>query len=262
MKFGIANISSIPLRREPAESSEMMTEILFGEHFEIVELIDRWAKIKLNFDNYIGWIDKKMIQEITEEFFNGITQNNTFVSQLFINNIENKSTKQTFYIGGGSSFPFFRNETKCFFLGEHEYELLEDIKSCSSCDIRKRIIDSAMQYMNSAYLWGGRNPFGIDCSGLTQVAYKIHGININRDARKQIEHGSNIDFIDNAKNADLAFFDNSDGIITHVGLVLEGGKILHASGKVRIDKLDHQGIYNEERKIYTHKLRMIKDILG
>lgn len=260
LKFGIANVSSIPLRREPAEQSEMMTEILFGEHFEILKLIDRWAKIKLNFDNYEGWIDKKMIQEISEDYFNSISKENTFVTQKFINRITNNSTNDSFPIGGGSSLPLFNKKSKIFQIGNDIYTLNEDVIDFDS-NIRKNIIETASKYMNSAYLWGGRNPFGIDCSGLTQVAYKIHGIDINRDASKQVIHGVDVSFVEEAKSGDLAFFDNAEGVITHVGLVLEGGRILHASGKVRIDKLDHQGIFNEERQIYTHKLRVIKNLI-
>lgn len=258
--FGISDVSSIPLRREPSEASEMMTEILFGEHFEVLETIERWAKIKTVFDHYEGWIDKKMIVELSETEFQSINDKNTFVTQNFVNRITNLATSESFLIGGGSSLPNFDFQAKTFKIGKLVFVLNEEIKIGES-EIRQKIYNSAIQYLNSAYLWGGRNPMGIDCSGLTQVSYKINNVAINRDASQQVVHGTNVDFIGDAKLCDLAFFDNAEGRITHVGLVLPDNKILHASGKVRIDTLDHQGIFNEQRKIYTHKLRVIKNIL-
>ncbi|OFX49884.1 MAG: hypothetical protein A2046_16210 [Bacteroidetes bacterium GWA2_30_7] len=261
MKYGICNISSIPIRKEPAESSEMRTELLFGEHFKILELTERWAKIKLAFDGYEGWIDRKIIQALTESEFESINNSSCFITNQQINKVQNLTNNIEFLIGGGSSLPNFDAKTKSFNLGEEKYKLLSEFFKTDKSDLRKGIIDFATKYINCSYLWGGRNPFGIDCSGLSQISYKVFGINILRDASQQVTHGKIIEFIDDAKPADLAFFDNADGLITHVGLILDKNHIIHSSGKVRIDKIDHQGIFNEERQIYTHKLRIIKNII-
>ena len=261
MQYGICNISSIPIRKEPAESSEMRTEILFGEHFEIIELIERWAKIKLAFDSYEGWIDRKIIQTLTESEFEEINNSAFFTTNQQINRVLNLNNNIEFLIGGGSSLPKFDAKSKSFFLGENQYKLVSEYNVTDYVDLRKGIISFCEKYINCSYLWGGRNPFGIDCSGLSQISYKTFGINILRDASQQVTHGKIVEFIDDAKPADLAFFDNADGVITHVGLIFDKNHIIHASGKVRIDKIDHQGIYNEERKIYTHKLRIIKNLI-
>lgn len=261
MQYGICNISSIPIRKEPAESSEMRTEILFGEHFEILELIERWARIKLSFDGYEGWIDRKIIQSLTKEEFEGINNSDKFITNQQINKVITDKNNIEFLIGGGSSLPYFDSKTKSFKLGEEKYKLVSEYTKTDKSDLRKGIIDFSLKYLNCSYLWGGRNPFGIDCSGLSQISYKTYGINILRDASQQVTHGNIVNFIDDAKPADLAFFDNVDGLITHVGLILDSNHIIHASGKVRIDKIDHQGIFNEERKIYTHKLRIIKNLI-
>ena len=134
-----------------------------------------------------------------------------------------------------------------------------------STDSRKvisgNIVTQAQIFLNAPYLWGGRSPFGIDCSGFTQLVYKLCGIQLKRDANQQAEQGETITFLQESKAGDLAFFENSDGRIVHVGIILDNNKIIHASGKVRIDKIDHQGIFNEEKKNYSHNLRLIKRIV-
>ena len=123
------------------------------------------------------------------------------------------------------------------------------------------MIKNAFYFLNSPYLWGGRTPFGIDCSGFVQIAARLSGISLPRDTQEQAEEGEIINLISEAKPGDLAFFDNIDGRIIHVGIILENGQIIHASGKVRIDTIDHQGIFNEESKKYSHQLRVIKRII-
>ena len=123
------------------------------------------------------------------------------------------------------------------------------------------ITDSAMKFINSPYIWGGRIPSGIDCSGFTQLVYKIQGTPIPRDSWQQAEVGKIIDFIDQAEPGDLVFFDNDRGKISHVGMILSRGLVIHASGRVRIDSIDHQGIFKAEIGGYSHKLRMIRRII-
>ncbi|MCY7361282.1 MAG: C40 family peptidase, partial [Ignavibacteria bacterium] len=124
-----------------------------------------------------------------------------------------------------------------------------------------QITEIALKYLNAPYLWGGRSPYGIDCSGFTQMVYKFFGIRLKRDAYQQAEQGRTIDYIDHTQTGDLAFFHNEDGKIKHVGIILQHKKIIHASGCVRIDSIDHHGIYNHDKKTYSHNLRFFKRIL-
>jgi gamma-D-glutamyl-L-lysine dipeptidyl-peptidase len=123
------------------------------------------------------------------------------------------------------------------------------------------ILKLARRYLYAPYLWGGRSPFGIDCSGFTQVVFMMAGLKLKRDASQQVGQGEGVDFAEQAQAADLAFFDNDKGNIVHVGIVMNNNHIIHAAGQVRIDRLDHFGIFNETLGKYTHKLRLIKRFL-
>ena len=126
---------------------------------------------------------------------------------------------------------------------------------------KSELINTALLYLNAPYLWGGKTPFGIDCSGLTQMVYKINGYFLKRNAAEQATQGEALSFIEESEPGDLAFFDNDDGVIDHVGLIMKNNYIIHAHGQVRIDRLDHSGIFNTKEKRYTHKLRVIKKII-
>ena len=126
---------------------------------------------------------------------------------------------------------------------------------------KNNIIKTAFLYMNAPYLWGGKTPLGIDCSGFTQMVYRINGYKLLRDASQQAAQGEALSFIEESEPGDLAFFDDEEGKIVHVGIILKENYIIHAHGKVRIDRLDHSGIYNVEKRKHTHKLRVIKKIV-
>src|SRR5690606_32644982 len=126
---------------------------------------------------------------------------------------------------------------------------------------KRFLIETALLYLNTPYLWGGKTPFGIDCSGFTQMVYKLNGYKLLRDASQQATQGEALSFIEESEPGDLAFFDNHEGIITHVGIIMEDNYIIHAHGKVRIDRLDHSGIFNYDTRSHTHRLRVIKRII-
>ena len=136
--------------------------------------------------------------------------------------------------------------------------ILDDSEAINEIQDKAKLIDTAFLYLNTPYLWGGRTPFGIDCSGFTQMVYKLNGFKLERDASQQALQGEPLSFIEESEAGDLAFFDNDEGVITHVGIIMEDNYIIHSSGKVRIDRVDHLGIFNPDTQRHTHKLRVIK----
>jgi hypothetical protein len=261
MKYAIACSAVIPLRPEASEKSEMLTQIMFGEHLEVFGTVGNWANVKNAFDGYLGWIDKKTLIEIDEKQFQKLNEPEAIhvLQELYSFAIDENNAE--YILPAGSSIPNYNSKDLTFNISQKQFKLKETPKN-NNISKREIICNSAMHFLNSPYLWGGKNPFGIDCSGLSQVAYKIAGIAIPRDASKQVTAGESVSFLSETKPGDLAFFDNDEGIITHVGILLSPNKIIHASGKVRIDTIDHQGIYNNELNKYTHKLRVVMNMIG
>jgi len=253
--FGICLQTLIPIRIHPSERAEMTTQLLFGESYSIIELSGNWAKIFTSFDSYEGWIDKKLITYINEDDFNKYTNSSWPNCQKIISPIHNTSKNSILPLVAGSSLPGLKS-TGNLELNNNSFHYKHKILQADLNGENVAII--AKQFTNAPYLWGGRTILGIDCSGLSQIAYKIAGVSIKRDASQQIEHGTSINFISEAKPGDLAFFDNDEGNIIHVGIMLNPNQIIHASGWVRIDRIDHQGIYNADINKYSHKLRVIK----
>ena len=252
--FGICNLAIVPVRAEASDRSEQVSQLLFGEHFKIIEMTAKWVQIELAFDNYIGWIDAKQYQPITEEHYTVLNNTPIVLNSDLVEYITTPNNQLT-SITLGASLSFLDNEE----INTSKYSF-EGIKVCGQKP-KSDLVKTAFMYLNAPYLWGGKTPFGIDCSGFTQMVYKLNGYKLLRDASQQSMQGEALSFIEESEPGDLAFFDNEEGNIIHVGIIMEDNHIIHASGKVRIDRLDHLGIFNAETNKHTHKLRVIKKII-
>jgi len=262
MRYGISNLSIVPVRSDPHEKSEMCTQILFGEHYTIIEENAKWCQVELAFDGYQGWIDRKMVNEIEEEAFLELAEIPRIVTTDVFNIIQPAGGYNNFLIVAGSSLPHFDKVARTFKIGNIVYTIQGNSIAGANREVREVIIENALKYFNAPYLWGGRTPFGIDCSGFSQVLYKMAGLTIPRDAVQQAMMGVNLTFVEEALPGDLAFFDNEDGAITHVGVIWEKNKIIHSSGKVRIDNVDHFGIFNIDTGRYTHQMRLMRRLIS
>jgi len=230
MDKGICNFPLIACRKEPNERSEMVTQLLFGESYELIDENDLWLKIKADRDDYESWIDKKLHSPGLNDSVDRYP-----VQEVFATIVKDDLNKLV--VPGGSL-----STEKSLAIGDNS------------------IIDTALGYKGAPYLWGGKSIWGIDCSGFVQVVFQIHDIDLSRDAYQQAEWGDNVEFNNLIEPGDLAFFAKTDEKISHVGICMDNEQIIHAAGKVRIDKLDHHGIFNVDTKEYTHELRLIKRI--
>ncbi|NEW83094.1 MAG: C40 family peptidase [Mariniphaga sp.] len=262
MRYGISNLSIVPVRSEPREKSEMCTQILFGEHYTIIEENAKWCQVKLAFDGYEGWIDRKMVNEIDEQDFLELEEIPRIVTTDVFNIVQPAGDYSNFLIVAGSSLPHFDRVAHTFKIGKVAYSIQGNSIASPPNEVRVVIIENALKYFNAPYLWGGRSPFGIDCSGFSQILYKMAGLTIPRDAVQQAMLGENLTFVEEALPGDLAFFDNEEGAIIHVGIIWEKNKIIHSSGKVRIDNVDHFGIFNIDTGRYTHQMRLMRRLIN
>lgn len=254
--YALCPLSVIPVRKEASDKSEMVTQLLLGETMEILSKSGNWRKIRCTYDDYTGWVDVKQILPIDGAYFSQMqTEPVQLVTDLVQIAIREKNEILPILIGSVLN----NYNGKTFKVGEQQFEFEGNVQLTDKARPENIMLHSFM-FLNSPYLWGGRSPFGIDCSGFTQIVFKLCGIKLKRDAYQQAEQGEIVNLLEEAKPGDLAFFDNADKKIIHVGIVLDGHRIIHASGKVRIDRLDHQGIFNAETGNYSHNLRIIKRV--
>jgi gamma-D-glutamyl-L-lysine dipeptidyl-peptidase len=258
MSSAICNLSLVPVRSEPTDRAEMVTQLLFGELFHIERQEGNWLFITCDFDSYQGWIDVKQCRPVSDAFVEIYNASPSPISTELLQIVFNESRKIAIPVVLGSTLPNFIN--KNFYIDEDKYSF-DGPCSVANNVTREKICETALQYLNSPYLWGGRSPLGIDCSGLVQMVYRMNGYKLRRDAVQQSSQGGQVSFASEAAPGDIAFFENEEGNIIHTGIILPGNKIIHSSGRVKIDDLDHEGIYSHEYQRYTHKLRLIKTIL-
>lgn len=250
MQYGICHLSIVPIRTHPDDSAEMCSQLLYGEHMKVLESRKKWSRVRTAYDSYEGWVCNNQFATITETDYKELDSksNPDFSSDIIAHACSSEGMLLPLLLGSiVSSSPLL----------QHQFEG----HSISGKQSKTNLVEIALLYLKAPYQWGGKTPFGIDCSGFTQMVYKINGHFLKRDAEQQSQQGEPLSFIEESEPGDLAFFDNNEGIIDHVGIILKDNYIIHAHGHVRIDRLDHTGIFNTEKKLYTHKLRVIKKIL-
>lgn len=244
-KHAFCLVSVSPLRKEPKDSAEMISQLLFGEIVKIHSVLGPWVEVTTLLDDYKGFVDSKHLLPLSEQDI--LNWQETYTNQYNINKeISTPWGKQIISCGS------FIGSSPSFKIGDYSFECAAEAQELNPDIVLGNLI-------NTPYLWGGKSSFGIDCSGLSQLFFRLSGINLPRDAYQQAEIGKAIMFGNHQKN-DLAFFENKDGKIIHVGIIQENNKIIHASGRVRIDGLDETGIFNNEMNQYTHFLSSIKKI--
>jgi len=258
--YGLCHLPLIPLRLSAAHQSEMISQLIFGEIYSIIQSEENWLKIKLENDGYEGWIDKNQYLEITTLVIQDIIKQKIYYTSSAITEAFYPAKEENIYLPFGAAL--FNFESGVFSFNTSIFEIKN---GTSVLPDKKKFNDNienlARLFLNVPYLWGGKTHLGIDCSGFMQQIFKIAGIQLPRDAWQQALEGKVVDFLETAQLGDLAFFDNAEGKITHVGMLLNKNQIIHASAKVKINTIDNYGILTERLDNYSHKLRIIKRIV-
>lgn len=253
MEYMVCCVPVSPLKAEASHKAEMVSQQLFGEKsFVLDRTDDKWVKIELKYDGYQGWVQQSHLVSIDEEQF---VNTDKELTADWVNEIDYNGHLMN--VPMGSSLSAFQNGIA--FWRKNSVHFKGKVWNPEEIKINSKLIKQiAFKFLNTSYLWGGKSVFGIDCSGFSQMLYKFLNKQLPRDAWQQAEAGEVVNFLQEAHCGDLAFFDNEEGKIIHVGILLNDHEIIHAAGKVRLDKIDTEGILNLETKQRTHKLRIIK----
>jgi hypothetical protein len=259
MAFAICKLSVIPIRSGASNSSEMISQMLFGETAEIIEIKNKlWIKIKCSFDGIIGWASPKQFEIIHKNDYELFNSKYDIVLEYWHPAI---SDNRQLYLSLGAHLPNF--DGLKFTLNGNQYLFSgQAVKKSEKLKSGSFVLKLASRYLYTPFLSGGRSILGIDSGGLTQMIYKIIGIKLSRNPEDQVYQGKLIHFFEEAKDGDLFFFENTKSSVHHVGIYSEEGKIIHPDGFVKIDLVDHFGIFDKSQNRYTYKLRVIKRLLG
>ena len=249
MKYGISELSIVPVRTEKNIASAMCTQLLYGEYFKVLENKKKRCRIRTIPDGCEGWVDNRQVRPLSKKEFLVLEKlKRTKLCADLVSFIEGETHLTPIILG---------SRLNGLRLLKHSFD--GEIVKLS---VKKKALSTfALSYLNAPYLDGGKTPFGIDAPGLVQMVYRLYGKELPRTIEGQSKEGEVLSFIEESVQGDLAFFDNSEGELIHVGIMLEDHHIIHSYGKVRIDRIDHTGIFNREEKRYTHQLRMIKKVV-
>lgn len=242
----------IPLRAAPSHRAEMVSQVIFGERFRITDTVSHWFRIETLFDDYRGWIDA-----IHGGFGKWDSSEEGYIAACDIRCAREDGS--VIYLPAGSELFGLASDLSSFEIAGERFKIVDPVPELFS--LTSDPVETALRFINSPYLWGGRTSMGIDCSGLVQIVFKIHGIALPRDASVQALTGDPVEFFSEAKQGDLLFFSSENGAITHTGILTGANTIIHSSGVVRIDRVDHQGIWRGDNAGYSHRLRLIKRLI-
>jgi len=259
MEYGICMQALVPVRFQPGDKQEMTNQLLLGDQVFIKGQVKEWVLVQTVDDEYEGWVDRKQVSMISKEEFNELLNADDYYSLELASRVSSEDGQKKLMFTLGARLPGYNLNR--FQVGGNVFSFPGETCSNHEKATPEHILLYAEKYLDAPYLWGGRSPFGIDCSGLVQMVFKMGGVLLPRDSSQQVNEGKTVNFIHEAQPGDLAFFGDEEGDITHVGILTGNGSIIHASGKVRVDHVDHQGIFNAIDNKYTHHLRVIKRIL-
>ena len=253
--------SIVPVRSDAREGAEQNTQMLFGELAQVLEEQDRWTRVRLESDGQEGWVDTKMIAPIAgkdlKAYCEALKKAATVAFPMTYAVSENNG--QTIPLTAGTKLTNYK-DGRFEVLGVG-FRIDASMVLTAPRELNQEtLLQTVRFFINTPYLWGGKNALGMDCSGFTQIVLSLFGKKLLRNASEQVTQGDPVNDLSQAKAGDLAFFDHEDGRISHVGIIIDPERIIHCSGRVKVEKLDPTGIFNAETGTYSHHLVSIRRV--
>lgn len=252
MNKAINLLSVIPMRKEPAHRSEMVSQLLFGERADRLGEEKDFTRVRSEYDGYEGWIQSNQLEDLPGENAPATQFTAAYTGKVFVGG-------KLIRVPYGS--PWYAPASGPL-MEQKQVEYLvaaSEIWDSSGLALTEDSLRTVYEiYLNTPYLWGGKSVFGIDCSGFAQQVFKMFGLPLLRDAYLQAGQGEAVEHLSSSRTGDLAFFHNEKGNVIHVGIILKENRIVHASGKVRIDVLDEEGIINTDTGKRSHRLHSMR----
>lgn len=261
MKYAVVSKSIGVLKSEPYETAMSIDEVLFGMNIEILRQVsNNWFYVKTHY-NYNGYINKKNIIIDDTISIRWENEKNAVVTKSFADVLNKPEasgytmlnlTQGAHLVSLGEMSEnqnFIKVKLPRSKIGWVRKSFISDLKNSydksDEQNLRENLVKSALSYIGTQYRWGGKSPFGIDCSGLCSMAYMLNGIIIYRDA--EIKYGFPIREItyDKLKKSDLIFFPG------HVAMYLGDGNYIHSSTHNDVVKINS---FNSAKENYNEYL--------
>ncbi len=257
--FGVCRLSVVSVKAKADARSHQVNQLLFGDHYEVLTTSGdkKWLLIRNFYDLSEGWINRMQHHSISREYFDQINQADFKITTDIASTILYKKNPVTILLG--SIVPISQSE---LFKIEEQFAFNGESKSLGLKRDFEFLRSIIKKYLNAPEEEGGKTPFGIDGPGLNQMVFKIAGYMLSHAIDRQASQGKKIHDVEVSHPGDLAFFKDSQNVITHTGIIIEDGRIVHAHGQVRIDMINEEGILNQDTKVYTHSLHSIRRILN
>ena len=263
ISYAIVLHSVVPVRSAPDEAAEQETQLLFGETCQITDEVSRWYKIKNDYDGQEGWVDFKMVTKMSEEEYRTYTSSNlTAMVKMPMAYAVSEGNGQTFPLTAGTHLCNYKDGT--FEVLGSKFLIDPQMVAEKPIELTKENFMQVVRYfLNTPYLWGGKNCMGMDCSGFSGIVLSLFGKRLLRNAREQVHQGTEVGFLSEAQCGDLVFFDHQSRNpeltnISHVGILLSPDTVIHCSGRVKVERIDSNGIIETETGKYSHDLRAIR----
>ena len=279
---GISLHSVVPVRTEARETAEMSTQILFAEQCEILAEQARWYQVRLCQDGQEGWVDKKMLTPLSAEEEQKLPAEATAMVLMPMAYAVSENNGQTIPLTAGTRLCNYKDGR--FELLGVGFRIDPSMVLTAPLPVDEpHLLQAVRFFLNIPYLWGGKNAMGMDCSGFTQVVLSLFGKHLLRNASEQATQGTEVNRLEDAQAGDLAFFckpqtnhanngknannenHGAHAPITHVGILIDKQRIIHCSGRVKVEKIDATGIFSIEQTDakhpqgqYTHQLLSIR----